>query len=166
MPRILLSLIALTLASCSGYQLGNNKPSHMQSITKLYVPTFTNNTLEPRLAVLVTNAVIKQLQATGAYEIVPEDQADATLQGKIDTIDRSQFRSVRNNVLRTSQMDVRLKTDYKVIDPSGVKLHTGRIVGESYVVLDANFQTSERQALSEAAERLGVALAIEISDGW
>lgn len=164
--RLILSLIAFALTSCAGYQLGNNKPAHLQSVTKLYVPTFSNNTLEPRLAVLVTNAVIKQLQASGAYQIVGADQADATLEGKIDTITRSQFRSVRTNTLRTRELLVRLRTDYKIVDPSGAKLHTGRVVGDSHVVLDTNFQTSERQALSEAAERMAATLATEISDGW
>ncbi len=166
MPRLLLTLIALTLTSCAGYQLGNNKPAALQSITKLYVPTFKNNTLEPRLAVMVTNSVIKQLQATGAYEIVDEDQADATLQGRIDSVDRNQRRAVRNNSLRTKELLVRLKTDYSVIATSGSKIHSGRITSESYVVLDPNFQTSERQAFAEAAERLGVSLASEITDGW
>ena len=166
MSRLLLTLIALALTSCAGYQLGNNKPAHLQSVTKLYVPTFKNNTLEPRLAVLVTNTVIKQLQASGAYEIVNADQADATLQGEIESVNRSQMRAVRNNTLRTQQLLVRLKTDYKLIDPSGTKIHSGRVLGESYVVLDPNFQTSERQAFSEAAERMAVTLASEISDGW
>ena len=169
MPRLLRSLLplfAVILSSCAGYQLGNSKPAHLQNVTKLYVPTFTNNTLEPRLAVLVTNAVIKQIQASGSYEIVGADQADATLEGKIDNVDRSQFRSVRNNTLRTRELLVRLKTDYKIVDPSGTKVHSGRVIGESYVVLDPNFQTSERQAFSEAAERMAVTLATEISDGW
>lgn len=163
---LLLPLIALSLSGCAGYQLGSNKPTHLQSVTKLYVPAFANETLEPRLAVLVTNAVIKQLQAQGAYQIVSQDQADATLKGKISNIDRSQFRSVRSNTLRTSQLLVRLRTHFDVVDSSGTKLHSGRAVGESYVVLDPNFQTSERQALAEAAERMSVTIATELSEGW
>ncbi len=163
---LLLPILALMLSGCAGYQLGSNKPTHLQNVTKLYVPTFSNNSLEPRLAVLVTNAVIKQLQVHGAYQIVGKDEADATLKGKIDSVDRSQFRSVRSNTLRTSQLLVRLRTDYQVIDGSGAKLHTGRALGESYVVLDPNFQTSERQALSEAAERMATTIATELSEGW
>lgn len=163
---LLLPLVALCLSGCAGYQLGSNKPSHLQSVTKLYVPAFTNDTLEPRLAVLVTNAVIKQLQAQGAYQIVSQDQADATLKGRISTIDRSQFRAVRNNTLRTSQLLVRLRAHFDVVDSSGAKLHSGRSVGESYVVLDPNFQTSERQAMAEAAERMSVTIATELSEGW
>lgn len=163
---LLLPVLSLVLSNCAGYQLGSSKPSHLQGVTKLYVPTFVNKTLEPRLAVMVTNAVIKQIQLSGAYQIVSEDQADATLEANISDVDRSQRRSVRNNTLRTLELQVRVKTEYKIVDTSGVRLHAGRVLGESYVVLDSNFQTSERQALSEASERMAVSLADEISNGW
>jgi hypothetical protein len=162
----LLSVLSLVLPSCAGYQIGSAKPTHLQNVTKLYVPTFVNETLEPRMAVLVTDAVIKQIQLGGSYQIVPQDQADATLEAKIYDVDRSQWRAVRTNTLRTRELLVRLKLDYKIVDPNGAKLHTGRAQGESYVVLDPNFQTSERQAFSEAAERMAANLADEISNGW
>ncbi|MBL9117794.1 MAG: hypothetical protein JNJ83_22490 [Verrucomicrobiaceae bacterium] len=162
----LLALASLLLPGCSGYQLGGTKPQRLSHITKLHIPTFENDTLEPRLAVMVTNAVIKQIQAGGAYEIVNADEADAVLKGRIDMIDRSQWRSVRTNTLRTRELLVRLRTGYKIIDGSGSTVHNGRVNSESYVVLASNFQVSERQALSEAAERMAVTLVNEISDGW
>lgn len=162
----LLALASLLLPGCAGYQLGGTKPQRLSHITKLHVPTFENDTLEPRLAVLVTNAVIKQIQAGGAYEIVNADEADAVLKGRIDMVDRSQFRAVRTNTLRTSQLLVRLRTSYKIVDGSGSTVHNGRVNSESYLALASNFQVSERQAFSEAAERMAVTLVNEISDGW
>jgi hypothetical protein len=163
---VLTPVIALLLTNCAGYQIGSSKPSHLSNVVKLYVPTFTNDTLEPRLAVLVTNAVIKQIQLNNAYQIVTEDEADATLKGTIDVIDRSQWRSVRTNTLRTREILEQLRVNYKIVDSSGTSLHSGRTQGQSHIVLNANFQLSERQALSEAAEQLGVALVGEISNGW
>jgi outer membrane lipopolysaccharide assembly protein LptE/RlpB len=162
----LLALASLLLTGCSGYQIGGSKPQRLTHITKLHVPTFENQTLEPRLAVLVTNAVIKQLQMDGAYEIVTADEAEGVLKGRISDIDRSQWRSVRTNTLRTRELLVRLRIDYRITDGSGTSAHSGRVSGESYVVLDPNFQTSERQALSEAAERMSAALVNDITDGW
>jgi hypothetical protein len=135
-------------------------------VTKLYVPTFKNDTLEPRIAVLVTNTVIKHIQMGGAYQIVSQDEADATLVGSIENVDRSQFRAVRNNTLRTSELLVRLLVNYKIEDTSGARLHTGRVTADSNVVLDPNFQTSERQAFTDVAGRLSQRLVDEISDGW
>ena len=169
MKRWLHSLCILTtlaLSSCAGYHINGNKPGHMTDVTKLYVPTFENNTLEPRLAVEMTNAVIKQLQASGTYQVVSKDDADATLKGVIFTIDRSQWRSVRSNTLRTKELLARMKMNYTVQGNSGEVLTKGRIQGVSYVPIDPNWQTSERQLFSEICERMAVTLSDEISNGW
>ncbi|MCB1224502.1 MAG: hypothetical protein KDK99_01715 [Verrucomicrobiales bacterium] len=165
--RLCLPLAAALLTSCAGYQLGGVKPAHLAEVTRIAVPTFKNNTLEPRLAVLVTNAVIKQLQADGTYQIVSKDDADAVLEAEINYVDRGQFRAVRNNVLRTSQLLVRLRTSYRLVSTAdGTSLHRGQVIGESYIVLDPNWQISERQGMEDAAQRLGVTMASEISEGW
>lgn len=164
---LLLALPALAvLTNCAGYQLGSSKPHQMANVTKLAVPTFKNDTLEPRLEVLVTNALIKKLQADGAYKIVPKDEADAVLYGTIEDIERSQFRSVRTNTLRSSEILERLIVKYKVEDNAGTNLLAGNERAWSNIVLDPNMQLSERQALADAAERLGIALASRISEGW
>jgi len=85
--RLLLAASALSLpflfAGCAGYQLGENKPAAYSDIENIYVPTFQNETLEPRLSVLVTNAVITQLQQDGTYKITNKEDADAVLVGTI-----------------------------------------------------------------------------------
>jgi hypothetical protein len=161
------SILTLALSGCAGYRLGGQKPAHLAHITKLAVPTFENLTLEPRLGALLTNAVIKQLQVNGGYQIVNKDDAEAVLEGKVSGIDRSQFRSDRNNVLRTSQLLMRLHSDYVIRDPgSGATIHTGRANANSYIVLDANVQLSEAQALEDAAQRLAATIANEVTEGW
>ena len=164
---IAFGILTLALSGCAGYRLGGQKPAHLAGITKLAVPTFENLTLEPRLGALLTNAVIKQLQVNGGYEIVAKDDAEAVLEGRISTIDRSQFRSDRNNVLRTSQLLMRLHSDYVIRDSgSGAAIHTGRANANSYIVLDANVQLSEAQALEDAAQRLAATIANEVTEGW
>ncbi len=84
---LLLTAVALTsMVGCAGYQPGVNKPKKMAAVTKLAVPTFKNNTLQPRLEVLVTDALIKRLQIAGTYKIVPVNEADAVLYGTIEDI--------------------------------------------------------------------------------
>lgn len=163
----LLPLLVITLSSCAGYQLGGVKPTHLSNITKIAVPTFENLTLEPRLGALVTNAVIKQIQADGSYQVVSRTGAEAILEAKVSDVDRSQFRAVRNNVLRTSQLLVRVRVTYRLLNAAdSTVLHRGNVVGESYIVLDPNFQLSEQQAMEDAAQRLAVSLVSELSEGW
>ncbi len=154
------------LSSCAGYQPGSSKPSQLAHVTKLAVPTFKNDTLEPRLEVLVTNSLIKKLQADGAYQIVPREEADAVLTGVISEINRSQFRAVRTNTLRSSEILMRMQVNFEVQDTTGNKLLKGIVSGQSNIVLDSSVQITERQALADAAERLSIALASQVSEGW
>jgi hypothetical protein len=167
MKTLCLLTLSFVLTSCAGYHLGSQRPAHLANITKLAVPTFDNQTLEPRLSSVVTNALIKQIQMDGSYQIVSKDDADAVLEGSIARVDRSQFRSVRRNVLRTSQLQMRLVASFSIKDTaSGRPLHSGTTSGTSYVILSSNVQNSEAQALEDAAQRLANSIANEISEGW
>lgn len=161
-----LPVLILALTGCSGYQLGSSKPSALANVQKLAVPTFKNDTLEPRLEVLATNALIKKLQMDGAYQIVPVSEADAVLRGTLTTIERSQFRSSRNNTLRTSELLMRLQINYTIEDSAGTNLYTSVARGQSNIVLDPNQQLSERQGLADAAENVSFSMASQISEGW
>ncbi|MCX6853877.1 MAG: LptE family protein [Verrucomicrobia bacterium] len=168
LPSIItLCSVALLLSSCAGYTLGGKKPTHLAGVTKLAVPTFENQTLEPRIASTVTNALIKQIQMDGSYQIVPEDEADAVLKGSVTRVGRTQFRSNRLNVLSTSQLQLTLSTQFTITDTtSGRPIHKGNSSASSYVILDTNVQNSEAQALEDAAQRLSGFIANEISEGW
>lgn len=164
---LLLAPVCLLISGCAGYSLGGQKPAHLRHITKIAVPTFENLTLEPRLAVLVTNAVIKQLQNHGSYQIVSKSDAEAVLEGRIQQISRSQFRSDRTNVLRTSQILATLHSTFVIKDTgSGTVIHNGNASADSYIILDANLQLSETQLLEDAAQRLAHNVADEVSEGW
>ncbi|SKA90132.1 Lipopolysaccharide-assembly [Prosthecobacter debontii] len=159
--------LILTLTGCAGYQLGGQKPAHLSKITKLAVPTFENRTLEPRLNSLVTNAIIKQLQNSGGYEIVSIDNAEAVMEGQVVNVDRSQFRSDRRNVLRTSQLLLKLRADYTIKETgSNTVIHRGRASADSYTILDSNIQNSEAQALEDAAQRMALNVAADLTEGW
>jgi hypothetical protein len=164
---VLLALPAiLLLTNCAGYQLGASRPHQMANVTKLAVPTFKNDTLEPRLEVLVTNALIKKLQMDGAYQIVPRSEADAVLVATIEDIERSQFRSVRSNTLRSSEILNRLVAKYTVDAHVGTEPLRRTELARSITVLDPNGPLAERQAHADAAERLRIIRASRISEGW
>jgi len=180
-------LLALLFAGCAGYQLGNTKPSAFAEVETLHVPTFDNDTLEPRYAVLVTNAVISALQQDGTYRITDASEADAVLRGRITRNFRRQQRSVDTNILRTrellalTQIEYQLETpDGQVIeqgDPFGIDVNevnavtgqrdaSGTAVGRSSIFLDDNFQLSERQALALAAEDAALTIVNALTNGW
>lgn len=164
---LLLLPVCFMFSGCAGYTLGAQKPAHLRHITKLAVPTFKNLTLEPRLAVLVTNAVIKQLQNHGSYQIVSRSDAEAVLEGSIRQITRTQFRSDRTNILRSSQIQATVGASFVIKDAaSGTVLHNGGASASSHIILDSNLQLSETQLLENAAQQVAFDLSDQISEGW
>ncbi len=160
----LMFLIGLT--NC-GYKLGYVKPAKFASVTTIYVPTFKNETLEPRSAVFVTNAVIQQFQRDGTYSIGSANRSDAILEASIVELNRRQTRSARFNTLRTSELEFTLVVAFKLRSRrTGEILDEGQVEGEVSQFLDPNFQLSERQALPHVAERLAESLVSRLGEGW
>ncbi len=166
MRTVSLLLVAILLSGC-GYKLGEIRPTPMRSVRTLAVPTFKNNTYEPRIEVLVADTVIKQLQQDGTYTIVSDDTADAILYGTITKIERRSLRSVQNNVLATSEFGLTLTVSYEVVDRvTGAILMKSIVQGDTSFFSNNDLQTTERQAIPLAAQRLAVDLSAALTEGW
>ena len=62
------------LGGCLGYHVGPVKPYYLRDVHTIAVPTFENKTLLPRIEVLVTDTVIKQLQQDGTFQIASDER--------------------------------------------------------------------------------------------
>jgi hypothetical protein len=160
-------LLALFLSGCAGYHVGPATPAYLREIHSIAVPTFRNNTLIPRTEVLITSTVIKEFQTDGTFRIVNEDQADATLKGEIVGVGRSPARSVRGNVLATTEFNLVLRVRYSLLGKDGKTL-TGpvEVAGTTSFFVGDDVVTDERQALPLAAAELATHLVSQLSEGW
>jgi hypothetical protein len=163
----------MAMVGCAGYQIGPVKPKIMQGVQTIAVPTFRNETLEPRIEVLLASAVIKQIQQDGTYRVVRDNEADAILHGHLVEIRRRPARSVRGNVLQTREYTLELTVHYTIVNRvTGRELEVRNVVGTtSFFVsgsntIAADVTQDERQALPIAAEDLAVRLVSQISEGW
>lgn len=168
MKLLLLPAIAWLITGCAGYKIGPVQPSYMEGIRSIAVPSFRNETLEPRLEVLVAGTVIKQIQQDGTYSVTSADRADAILEGKIIRITRRPSRSVRGNVLATSEFELNVFLEYKVLRRDTGELLDRRAVKgmTSFFVTGGDVQQDERQAFPLAIEDAAVRLVSQISEGW
>ncbi len=162
------ALLLLSLGGCAGYHLGPVQPYYLRSVHSIAIPTFDNKTLVPRIAVLVTDSVIKQFQQDGTYRIAGDDQADAILKGEITRITRAPARSVRGNVLATTEFNLALRIRYSLVARrSGKVLAPPREVsGTTSFFVGPDITSDERQALPLAAEQLATQLVSQLSEGW
>lgn len=157
---------ALCLSGCLGYRIGPVKPHYLNDVHSIAVPTFTNKTLLPRIEVLVTDTVIKQIQQDGTFRIASDDTADAVLKGEIVRIDRAPLRSVRGNVLATAQFGLVMVLKYSLVARDGHPLVSSQAVGTTSFFIGTDIQTDERQALPLATEELATNLVAQLSEGW
>lgn len=167
MKKALALLLAAGLfQGCAGYQLGPATPGYLRQIHTIAIPTFTNATLTPRIEVLVTNTVIKQFQQDGTFRIVNGDAADATLKGEIISVNRSPARSLRGNVLSTTEFNLTVTVKYTLLGRDGKPLSAGGVGGGTSFFVGSDVSTDERQALPLAAEEMARHLVSQLSEGW
>ena len=161
------ALGCLCLSGCLGYHIGPVKPYYLRDVHTLAVPTFENQTLLPRIEVLVTNTVIKQFQQDGTFQIVGNEDADATLKAEIMRVDRSPARSVRGNVLATTEFTLAMHVKYTLIGRDGNPISPpGEAVGTTSFFVGTDVTTDERQALPLATQELATRLVSQLSEGW
>lgn len=160
-------LLVFLLGGCAGYQLGPATPGYLRNVHTIAVPTFSNITLVPRIEVLVTSTVIKQFQQDGTFKIANADVADATLKCEITGVNRSPARSVRGNVLATTEFNLVLTVKYTLMGRDGKVLGSpGAVAGSTSFFVGSDVSTDERQALPLAAEELARHLVSQLSEGW
>ena len=116
---------------------------------------------------LVTDTVIKQFQQDGTFQITSDDKADATLNGEISRISRTPARSVRGNVLATTEFNLALTLRYSLTTRDGKSLvGPADAVGTTSFFVSSDVTTDERQALPLATEDLATRLVAQLSEGW
>ena len=174
MRRALLApVFALIFGGCAGYHIGPVKPARFDGVKTLAISTFKNDTLQPRVEVLLANAVIKQIQQDGTYKVADESDADALLEGTLEEIRRRPSRYVRGNVLQTREYTLQIRVRYKVTQRGTGKLLDQRsvngttsffVTGSGSIAADVN--QDELQAFPLAAEEMAVRLVSQISEGW
>lgn len=168
-----LPLAALLLSGCAGYKIGPVQPKFMEGIRTLAVPSFKNDTLEPRVEVPLATALIKQFQQDGTYQITDERNADAIVVGTVERITRRPQRSVRGNVLATREYLLEVSCRFSLVNRvTGAAIDGRSIVGQTnfFVTgsdrLAADVNQDERQAIPLAAEDLAVRYVSALSEGW
>jgi len=163
----LATVFCLALSACLGYHIGPVKPYYLRDVHSIAVPTFKNRTLVPRIEVLITDTVIKQLQQDGTFQIASGNEADATLNGEVFRITRTPARSVRGNVLATTEFALTLGVKYSLTGKNGEQLAAANeAIGTTSFFVSSDVTTDERQALPLATEDLATRLVSQISEGW
>jgi len=147
--------------------LGDARPRTMAGINTLSVPVSRNDTLEPNVEALLADTIVKQIQTDGTYSIALGDEADATVNTTLTSVSRLPARSVRGNVLATSEFLLFTTVRFEVIeDVGGRTLMNGQVTGQTSFFVTGDLQTDEAQALPLAFSDAAVKLTSRLSEGF
>lgn len=162
---LVLALAAAALTGC--YTLGDARPSMMRGITTLAVPVSKNKTLEPNVEAMLADTITKALQTDGTYTIAYADRADAVLETTLASVRRLPARSLRGNVVATSEYILTSTVSYRVVDQQdGRELMSGDVTGQTSFFVTADLQTDEAQALPLAFSDTANKLASRLGEGF
>jgi hypothetical protein len=166
--RLLAACVAaLLLAGCSIYTLGDARPSMMRGINVLSVPVSKNKTLEPNIEALLADTIVKEIQTDGTFSINYSKNADAVVYTTLTEVTRRPARSVRGNVLATSEYLLIATVEFSVVEQaSGRELMKGEVSGRTSFFVAADLQTAEAQALPLAFSDAAVKLTSRLSEGF
>jgi len=163
----ILPVLALVLGGCAGYHVGPVQPKYMGGIKTLAVPSFKNETLIPRIEVLAADAVIRQIQQDGTYQVVSRDRSDAVLEGTILSVTRGSLRSLRENVLTTTEFSVTVQIKYNLVRrESGEEIESRTVSGTTTFYTGEDPNEGERQAIPIAIQDAAKRMVSQISEGW
>ena len=164
---IALGAVCLIFTGCFGYHIGPVKPNYLHDVHAIAIPTFQNKTLLPQIEVLVTDTVIKQFHQDGTYKIANENNSDAVLKGEITNITRAPARSLRGNVLATTEFSLWLVVKFSLTGRDGTQLvPPNDVIGTTTFFVSSDVTSDERQALPLATEDLAGRLVTQVSEGW
>ena len=166
--RPLAALACLLFPGCLGYHVGPIQPKFMEGIHSIAIPTCRNETLIPRIEVLVADTIIRQFQEDGTYKVASsEDDADAVLESEITQITRRPSRSVIGDVQATEEYGLTLTIHYRVIrKATGEVVEDQRTNGTTTFFVSGDVNQDERQAIPLAAQSCASRMVSDLSEGW
>lgn len=163
-PRSLALGLALSqLAAGCGYKLIDyrNPPADFRSVS---IRTFANNSYEPDLELVVTEALRREFLRRGAVELTQDqDDADLAISGKIPPV-VTRSRSFTTVALALEwEVTLSLELELARRDGSVVEVDERALVATERYLASADIEAT-RKNRAEAMRRLASVLAVRIHD--
>jgi len=165
------ALFPLFFAGCAGYQLG--APSMYRSdVRTVYVPIFRSNSFRPDLGERITEAVIKEIEATTPYRVVTSLNADSTLYGTLlgeskRVVSENEDDDPRNIAVRFHvRVNWVTRQGQPIGNPTAIPLPTALTEIDSHATLAPEAGQSIATAQQQAIDRLASQIVAQMEAPW
>lgn len=138
---------------------------YREDVQSVAVPTFTTKDFRRGVEMRLTEAVIKQLEASAPYKVVSRERADTVLEGQVtgvtlQTVNRDHY----TNLPRAQVMTVTVDLTWK-------DLRTGRVLLQrkdfsQQATFYPQLAEGEFAGSQEAIEKLALAIVQEMQADW
>ena len=158
-------LAAVAFAGCAGYHLGpvNGAPAGARSIQ---VQPFNNQTLQPRLADMLTQSLRERLQTDATYHLVTRGVADVVVTGFIRQYSRQGLGFLNTDATTPENFRVDLAVHVTARDrASGKTILDKDVKGHTFVHIGDDLASAERQALPLLTEDLSRNIVELLTEG-
>lgn len=148
--------VIILCITCCGYRFAGMEKNPFSDINTISVPLFTNNTNEPLIASLLTDALINELNLTDAVQIVSTDKSDAVLKGVVISVDTTTL--AHSSIRTASEKRVRVTVSLRLVRVSDDKVLWHELSidewAEYFVSGSMDYSSERRIALNKAALKI------------
>jgi len=161
----------LIATGCAGYRFGSES-LFRPDIRTVHVATFESDSFRKYLGERLTEAVVKQIEATSHYKIAGPEDADSTLSGAIVTETKRVIAEDANDMPR--DIDVNLEVQLRWVNRQGEIIRAGWNISFPAEFLQvgksANFIPEGGQSVTtaqqEAIESLAAGIVSQMEMPW
>jgi len=166
LPVFGLCAVLLLNAGCTalGYRIGSALPTGIEVV---HVPSFENQSGEPRLELGTTQATIAQLQRDGTLTVGDLDKADVVLHVVLKDFSLAPLRYESDTATSTSEYRMTIRADVKLVHRlSNTVMAASSVKGETDFVPTSDLSSAKRDALPQAEADLAHQIVKSVVEFW
>lgn len=149
-PTLAVALtLAAVVAGCSPYSFSGGRTALVQSIA---VPVFENDTAEFGLGEILTAGIIDGFVADNQVKVLPADQAEAILQGRITDYQRKAYTFDENDQVNEYIVEILVAADLVKQGGEASVWNQPSIRGFGVYSADSSETVGQRRAIEKVTE--------------
>jgi len=156
--------MSLLMAGCAGYRLGSTLPP---GINVVHIPTFVNETSEPRIDIETSQATLSEIQRDGTLSVSSLDKSDVILNVTLVGFELQPLRYDRDSATTAQEYRLTMTANITLTHRLTKRVLTQKTVeGEEDFTPIGDLSSAKRAAMPEAARDLAHDIVESIVEYW
>jgi hypothetical protein len=156
---------ACMVSGCAGYSVGSMLPGNIKTV---FVPNLTNQTGEPDIENMATDALIEAFQKDGTLNIAGPGNADAVLVVTLTSVELKPLQYSKSKSTEVSEYRLTLFANMKLKERETGKtiVEYTLVSGKTSFELLGDFATAKEEAIPDASKDLAHQIVNRVAEAW